>query len=230
MNNPSLIIDIFLIVILIIAALKGYINGFFAAIVELLGKFAALFAAFFASRHFSRVIFEKLRPRLVERAYNYLIRAVQSVDVSTALKDIIGGWSTGYIEGILTDAREGLGRLLQPDMESAVYLVDDFIGPIVTGLMGVIIFILVFIVVVVICSVLIKLLKVVNEVPILGDANQLLGLLVGAAGGLVNIIILSFLLSIIVIGTGDSLPFVNAGVLAGSKILGITGFINPFLP
>ena len=131
---------------------------------------------------------------------------------------------------ILQKTQDSLSVLLTPTNESAVYLVDEFIAPIVVACISVIIFILCFIAIRVVCGVLAKMFKTINKVPVLGFANRLAG---GAAGiiiGGVNIILLSFLFSIIVIITGDGITWLNSQVIAGSQILALTGVINPFLP
>ena len=126
--------------------------------------------------------------------------------------------------------QDSLSVLLSPDMDSAVFLVDQFIAPIVVACISVVIFIVLFIAIRVVCALLAKMFKTVNKVPILGFANRLAGGLSGFVIGGVNIILLSFLFSIIVIITGDSLSWLNSQVISQSQILALTGIINPFLP
>ena len=95
---------------------------------------------------------------------------------------------------------------------------------------SVVIFLVLFIAVRVVCGLLAKMFKTVNKVPVLGGLNRLAGGLAGFVIGGVDIILLSFLFSIIVIITGDGLSWLNSGVIAGSQILAFTGVINPFLP
>ena len=230
MNNPSLIIDIVLILLLVFSAVKAYNDGFFSRVVTLAGKFVRLFAGYFASKTWAPAVFAKLRPSIVERSYNYLTQAARSIDVSTALKGVLGNLPSQFTEGFIQNAGAHLTDVLTPDMDSAVYLVDTIIAPVVTGIISIVIFIAVFIAVNVLCFILAHLLKTVNEVPLLGSANQTLGLFIGIASGAINIIVLSFLLSIIVIITGDGIPLLNSAVLTGSKILALTGIVNPLLP
>jgi hypothetical protein len=80
-----------------------------------------------------------------------------------------------------------------------------------------------------VCSALSNLTKGVNEVPVIGTANQAAGFVAGVVIGVVYIILLSFLFSIIVMVTKDSLTHFNGRILSQSIILRLTAFLNPFL-
>lgn len=231
MDNPSTIIDIVLIAVLIISAIRAYSDGFFTSVIRLIGNLGSLFGAWYAASNYSQMIFDKvLRNSLVTRSYNYLEQTAQNIDIETALSSVIGKWPQEFVTTVLEKTQESLSTLLTPSMDSAVYLVDSFIAPIVVACISVVLFILCFIAVRLVCGVLAKLFKGVNKVPVLGFANRMAGFVAGIAIGGVNIILLSFLFSIIVIITGDGLSWLNSRVISGSKILALTGAINPFLP
>lgn len=231
MDNPSTIIDIALIAVLIISAIRAYSDGFFTSVIRLIGNLGSLFGAWYVASNYSQKIFDKvLRNSLVTRSYNYLEQTAQNIDIETALSSVIGKWPQEFVTTVLEKTQESLSTLLTPSMDSAVYLVDSFIAPIVVACISVVLFILCFIAVRLVCGVLAKLFKGVNKVPVLGFANRMAGFVAGIAIGGVNIVLLSFLFSIIVIITGDSLSWLNSRVINGSKILAMTGAINPFLP
>lgn len=229
--NPSLTLDIILIIVLFIYSIRGYLNGLLASVAELAGNLGSLIAAAFASNAWAPRLFKgALRKSLVERSYNYLAQASRQVDIQTAVTDVAGGLPRFLVENILGKAQETLSTILRPTQESAAYLVDEFLRPIITPCISVVIFVLVFRAVKIVCGILSKFLKKINDVPILGTANKWTGFVIGIVIGGINIILLSFLLSIIILGTGDSLTYLNSAVMSGSKIMAITGLINPFLP
>ena len=78
-------------------------------------------------------------------------------------------------------------------------------------------------------SLLAKVLKTINKIPVIGFANRLGGFAVGVFAGVVNVIIISCVLSIIAIITKNSLPAINMEVLGQSQILSLTSIINPFM-
>ena len=231
MNNPSTIIDIGLIVVILICVIRAYIDGFFTSVIRLIGNLGSLFGAWYVASTYSQPIFDTLlRNSLITRSYSYLEQTARNIDIETALSSVIGKWPQEFVNTILEKTQDSLSVLLTPDMESAVFLVDSFIAPIVVACISVVIFLVLFIAVRVVCGLLAKMFKTVNKVPVLGGLNRLAGGLAGFVIGGVNIILLSFLFSIIVIITGDGLSWLNSGVIAGSQILAFTGAINPFLP
>ncbi|MBQ6849505.1 MAG: CvpA family protein [Oscillospiraceae bacterium] len=231
MNNPSTIIDIGLVVVLLISVVRAYIDGFFTSVIRLIGNLGSLFGAWYVASTYSQPIFDSLlRNSLITRSYSYLQQTARNIDIETALSSVIGKWPQEFVNTILQKTQDSLSVLLSPDMDSAVFLVDQFIAPIVVACISVVIFIVLFIAIRVVCALLAKMFKTVNKVPILGFANRLAGGLSGFVIGGVNIILLSFLFSIIVIITGDSLSWLNSQVISQSQILALTGMINPFLP
>jgi len=231
LNNPSTIIDIGLVVVLLISVVRAYIDGFFTSVIRLIGNLGSLFGAWYVASTYSQPIFDSLlRNSLITRSYSYLQQTARNIDIETALSSVIGKWPQEFVNTILQKTQDSLSVLLSPDMDSAVFLVDQFIAPIVVACISVVIFIVLFIAIRVVCALLAKMFKTVNKVPILGFANRLAGGLSGFVIGGVNIILLSFLFSIIVIITGDSLSWLNSRVISQSQILALTGIINPFLP
>lgn len=224
-------IDIFLLAVLAGSAFKAYRDGFFTSVVKLLGNLGSLLAAWYVSANYSRIVFERFfRASFLDKSYAYLLRTSENIDVQAAIESIIGKWPRGFADSLLEKTQESLSVVLTPDMESAALLVDQFLAPVVTSVISVVLFIICFTAVSLLCSMLAKTLKIVNGVPILGFANRLAGLGAGLIIGGVNIILLSFLFSIIIILTGDSLSFLNRRTLRQSRIIALAGAVNPFLP
>ena len=114
-------------------------------------------------------------------------------------------------------------------METAEKIVDVIVGPAVTVIIMLVIFAITVTVCTIVASLLAKLFKVINKIPVLGFANRMGGFVVGALTGIIYVILISCLLSIIAIITENSLTFLNIEVLNQSKILSLTGLINPFI-
>ncbi len=231
MNNPSTIIDIVLVAVVFISVVRAFADGLFTAVIKLIGSLGSLFGAWYVASNYSQPIFDTmLKNVLVTRSYSYLEQTAQNIDIETALAQVIGKWPQEFVDVILSKTQESMAVLLTPTQESAVYLVENFIAPIMVACISVVLYILCFIIIRCVCSVLAKLFKNINKVPVLGFANRLAGGVAGIAIGGINIILLSFLFSIIVIITGDGLSWLNSGIIGGSRILALTGVINPFLP
>ncbi|MBQ3008540.1 MAG: CvpA family protein, partial [Oscillospiraceae bacterium] len=55
-NNPALIIDGLLLLIIVIGAIQGYRDGFFTSVIRLIGTAGSFFAALFVSDNYSQQI------------------------------------------------------------------------------------------------------------------------------------------------------------------------------
>lgn len=231
MDNPGMIIDIFLLGVLLVCAIRAYFDGFFAAVVRLLGSLGSLVAAWFISGKYSEVVFDGfLRDGMVQKSYDYLLQAGQNTDAKSALQSLLGFLPDRWEDTVLQNAQGRLDEILTPSMESAAYLTDNLIKPLAVACLSLVIFLVVFMAVSIICSILTRALKIVNDVPIIGTANRFAGLAVGLVSGCIDIILLSFLISIIIVVTGDGVPLISSRTVAQSKILTLTGIINPFIP
>ncbi len=231
MTDTAMIIDIIFLAVLLITAIRAWADGFFTSVMRLIGTLGSVFAGWYVSNNYTRYIFDNyLRAPLTERSYNFLLQASRDIDIQTAITSVIGNMPQQYLNTVVQKAEEVMSQVLVPTMDSAVYLVNEFIEPIVTACLAVVLFLVCFAAVRTVCAILAGALRSVNKVPVLGAANRLAGFASGIIIGCINIILLSFLLSIIVIVTGDSLSFLNAEVIAGSRVMAMTAALNPFLP
>ena len=155
MNNPSTIIDIVLVVVLFISVIHAYIDGFFTSVIRLIGNLGSLFGAWYVASTYSQPVFDNLlRNSLITRSYSYLEQTASNIDIETALSQVIGKWPQEFVNTILEKTQDSLAVLLTPDMDSAIFLVDSFIAPIIVACISVVIFIVLFIAIRLICGVL----------------------------------------------------------------------------
>ena len=78
-------------------------------------------------------------------------------------------------------------------------------------------------------ALLVRLLRGVNLIPLVGGANRLLGLVLGLANGAVDCWLLALALWFLVGVTGGKLSWLNGYILSQSVGYGIFGSINPFV-
>ena len=224
------IIDIILLVIILVTAVKAFINGFFSAVIGLVGNIASLVAAWVVSKRYSIVVFDSLfRENVTEKTYSYIQNSANAVDIQQIMENFAGGLPAAFMEEFVLKAESLVAQLAVPTMETAQSIVDVVIQPVLTAIISVVVFILVFALCRLVVSLLEKLFKGLNKVPVIGFANRLGGFCVGVLSGVINVILISCLLSIIAIITQNSLSFINMDVLAKSRILALTAMINPFI-
>ena len=231
MDNPSTVIDIILLAVLAVSVIRAVIDGFFTAAMRLAGSVGSVIGGWYVATHYSQPIFNNLlRQTFITRSYSYLQQTARNIDIQTAISQVLGKWPQDFVDIILEKTQDSLSVLITPTMDSAVLLVDQFIAPLMVACISVVLFVVCFIAIRLVCGVLARLFKTVNKVPVLGFANRLAGGAAGVVTGAINIILLSFLCSIIVIITGDGLSWLNSQVISGSQLLALTGIVNPFLP
>ena len=224
------IIDIALLVIILISAVKCFIDGFATSVVKLVGNIAGLVAAWYLSKRWSPMIFENMfRENIVEKTYKYIQDGTKALNIQELIEEFTGSVPASFIQEFAAKAEEIATQITQPTMETAEKIVDVIVGPAVTVIIMLVIFAITVTVCTIVASLLAKLFKVINKIPVLGFANRMGGFVVGALTGIIYVILISCVLSIIAIITENSLTFLNIEVLNQSKILSLTGLINPFI-
>ena len=224
------IIDIALLVIILISAVKCFVDGFATSVVKLVGNIAGLVAAWYLSKRWSPMIFENMfRENIVEKTYKYIQDGTKALNIQELIEEFTGSVPASFIQEFAAKAEEIATQITQPTMETAEKIVDAIVGPAVTVIIMLVIFAITVAVFTIVASLLAKLFKVINKIPVLGFANRMGGFVVGALTGIIYVILISCLLSIIAIITENSLTFLNIEVLNQSKILSLTGLVNPFI-
>ena len=109
MNNPSTIIDIILVVVLVISAIRAFNDGFFTAVIRLIGNLGSLFGAWYVASNYSQPLFDNLlRGSLVTRSYSYLEQTARNIDIETALSQVIGKWPQEFVATVLEKTQDSL--------------------------------------------------------------------------------------------------------------------------
>lgn len=224
------IIDIALLVIILISAIKCFIDGFATSVVKLVGNIAGLVAAWYLSKRWSPMIFENMfRENIVEKTYKYIQDGTKALNIQELIEQFTGSVPASFVQEFAAKAEEVAAQITQPTMETAEKIVDAIVGPAVTVIIMLVIFAIAVAVFTIVASLLAKIFKVINKIPVLGFANRMGGFVVGVLTGIIYVILISCVLSIIAIITENSLTFLNIEVLNQSKILSLTGLVNPFI-
>ena len=224
------IIDIALLVIILISAVKCFIDGFATSVVKLVGNIAGLVAAWYLSKRWSPMIFENMfRENIVEKTYKYIQDGTKALNVQELIEQFTGSVPVSFVQEFAAKAEEVAAQITQPTMETAEKIVDVIVGPALTVIIMLVIFAIAVAVFTIVASLLAKIFKVINKIPVLGFANRMGGFVVGVLTGIIYVILISCVLSIIAIITENSLTFLNIEVLNQSKILSLTGLVNPFI-
>lgn len=224
--GPALILDVILIAVIVLTAFHYKKKGFVAGLLDLVGNLLALLVAWIASDRISPTVFENFfKQGLIEK----ITQTVQERGTS-GLTMLVENFSSILPGGMADEVTRSLQDILgsgAPDL--AVRIVDTILTPLIVPMITVVLFFIAFAVCKLVISMLVAVLTNINKIPVIGSVNELLGILVGVAGGVLNVVLLLCLIWAVVAITNNNLPVLNHDTLSGSMMYSLFSKYNPFL-
>lgn len=224
--GPALILDVILIAVIVLTAFHYKKKGFVAGLLDLVGNLLALLVAWIASDRISPTVFENFfKQGLIEK----ITQTVQEQGTS-GLTMLVENFSSILPGGMADEVTRSLQEILgsgAPDL--AVRIVDTILTPLIVPMITVVLFFIAFAVCKLVISMLVAVLTNINKIPVIGSVNELLGILVGVAGGVLNVVLLLCLIWAVVAITNNNLPMLNHDMLSGSMMYSLFSKYNPFL-
>ena len=224
--GPALILDVILIAVIVLTAFHYKKKGFVAGLLDLVGNLLALLVAWIASDRISPTVFENFfKQGLIEK----ITQTVQEQGTS-GLTMLVENFSSILPGGMADEVTRSLQDILgsgAPDL--AVRIVDTILTPLIVPMITVVLFFIAFAVCKLVISMLVAVLTNINKIPVIGSVNELLGILVGVAGGVLNVVLLLCLIWAVVAITNNNLPVLNHDMLSGSMMYSLFSRYNPFL-
>lgn len=224
--GPALILDVILIAVIVLTAFHYKKKGFVAGLLDLVGNLLALLVAWIASDRISPTVFENFfKQGLIEK----ITQTVQERGTS-GLTMLVESFSSILPGGMADKVTRSLQEILgsgAPDL--AVRIVDTILTPLIVPMITVVLFFIAFAVCKLVISMLVAVLTNINKIPVIGSVNELLGILVGVAGGVLNVVLLLCLIWAVVAITNNNLPVLNNDMLSGSMMYSLFSKYNPFL-
>lgn len=224
--GPALILDVILIAVIVLTAFHYKKKGFVAGLLDLVGNLLALLVAWIASDRISPTVFENFfKQGLIEK----ITQTVQERGTS-GLTMLVESFSSILPGGMANEVTRSLQDILgsgAPDL--AVRIVDTILTPLIVPMITVVLFFIAFAVCKLVISMLVAVLTNINKIPVIGSVNELLGILVGVAGGVLNVVLLLCLIWAVVAITNNNLPVLNNDMLSGSMMYSLFSKYNPFL-
>ena len=215
--NVSLYYDLFFAVFLILFFFIFYKKGFVGSFINVFGLVIAFLGGNYVSNSASKTIYDRL---LKDRLTEYVTKNIQKIQSGisdTFSNGLIGKLFSNFIkdQSLDSDASELADRFINHSLESNCI-----------NVIRMIVFVLVFILAIILIRLLSSALEGVNELPIVGFPNQLLGGALGLVIGLVILFILCSLMSLILDIWSTS--WFNKDVIEGSFLFSKLFELNPF--
>lgn len=227
--TSALILDLALLAVVIVTVIVAANRGFLATLVRLCGTALALFASWIAASRLSTAVFENFfRNGLVEKTAKMISEGGQT-SIQSIIDKLAAFLPDSLVQSILggTDKLQNLVDSNAPDVASQV--VEQVIAPLFLPIISVVVFFVTFAITGVLLNFVISALTRVNDVPVLGGMNRLLGALAGLVLGVAYVLLLLCAVWAIVIVTGDGLTYFNTTTLEASRFYQFFFQYNPFL-
>lgn len=198
------ILDGILILLLVVAIATGYHRGFIRSIVQLVGLIAAVVVAFSLSASLSEWIFDGF---VSEPLQETIVTALEENVSSTAaeqLDNVVDALPDFIANAVNADAaaQQTLDNLTNQVNASAPTLaksvVTDVVRPLAIALLRFVLFILLFVVLMVVVKLLTKIIKPLTKLPVIRQADGLLGAVVGAVKGVLFVIVAATVMQLLI--------------------------------
>ena len=223
-NYYPYIYDIVIALILIGAIIYGYCKGLLSMLTIIVGKIVAVVLALMLASGVSQYV------------YTQFIEEKVSDTVTTNIEEVITKEGEKTVNEIITTATKDMPQFIQKtalsvgekvkfdtkDTENIANTVNEkIVSPIIITLVEVVVFLVLLAVFMIAVSLLIKIFDGVNEIPLVGKLNKILGAFAGAINGAIIIIIFVYLIKGAVILTGDNIDVLNSKTIEKSEIFSV---------
>lgn len=228
MDISVIVLDLIMLAFFVLMVVSGYKKGFLKGIVQAVGMIASLIAAIWLSQSLAEILFtEVVRPYVLD-SVGTAIQDTGSATVTDALPAILAALPAFVLNPIVAQygSQENMLNEIQKAVDSSSAtlgesITDTVIAPIVTLLLQLLLCLLIFIICVIIVKILAKLLGGIRKIPLIGSVNAGLGAVVGAAEGIVLLLLLGLIGHIVIALSGDSITWFNSSTVQ-------SGYIYPF--
>ncbi len=225
-KTPAVLVDLALCAVILFTTIYYARKGFLAGIIDLAANLLSMGLAWAVSGKVSPTVFENFfKSGLIDKmAHN--IQQQGGVN----LQALLGGLSGFLPQRLLDEIGASAAGLLDSGAPNiAQQVVERVIAPLVIPLISVVVFFATFSLCRIVAALLVTAFKNVNRIPLIGGANKLLGGVIGAAAGVLYVLLGLCLIWAIVVITNGTLPVLNDQTLAASKFYSFFAAYNPFL-
>ncbi|MBR2079655.1 MAG: CvpA family protein [Clostridia bacterium] len=218
------IIDIIFILILAVVVITSVKKGFIVSLFELVGTIASFVAARLLSDSLASPVFEKFVAPGAEKLLSENLGEVATTDYGAQIESAINSipdFFTSILSLMGIDKAELVEKVASSDFASGTLLdslMESVVTPVGTAVVQFILFAVLVALITLVLRVLVRLLdKIIKKIPAIKQMNSALGGVVGAARGVLTVVILSILLAVAA-GFINNESFITA--VEGSFIVG----------
>ena len=215
------IYDIVVIVVLIVCIIYGSVKGFLSIFTSFVGKILAFILALLLSGTLARLTYNSfIEPKIAETISTKIEETLNNNEKATS-KEIIEKATEGMPGFIRKTAFSFADTITINDEKSSEIsktIEESVVSPIVLSALEILIFIILLTIFLIMVKFLTKSFGEVNEIPIIGKFNKLLGAVAGIIYAVAIIIVISYLVKGMVLLTGNDNEILNNDTIENSKI------------
>lgn len=184
-------IDIILLALLVIFVIRGHRKGFVRMLLETIGSIAAIALAWFISMTYSATIYNSYFKEGVIRSIDGRLSGSDSLDAATASFYSIPNQLRGIASMLGFDV-DGISKTVEADnVSGARALESGVVGPIVTVIIKILLFIAVIVVASIIIRFIIGIIDRASKLPTIKKADGVLGAILGFITGVIAVVVLA---------------------------------------
>lgn len=184
-------IDIILLAVLVIMVIRGQRKGFVRMLLEFIGTIVSIVLAWFVSMRYSSVVYNSYFKEGVIRSIDGRLSGSDSLDSATASFYSIPNQLRG-IASLLGFDVDGISKTVDANSaDGAQKLESAVVGPIVTVIIRILMFIAVIVVVSIIFKFIIGMINRATKLPTIKKADGFLGAVLGFVSGVIAVILLA---------------------------------------
>lgn len=217
--SPALIYDFLFLAIFSFAAVKSWQKGFLAGLTELVGAVLGVGVAVWGSRTLAPEVYTRFFSDSVTARVNEAV-AQSGGDIAAALQQL---------DFLPESLRTAAANALQTAGDQLPEKLTALLEPLFLPLVQVVLFVLFCLVVRWVFALLVRLLRGVNALPLLGGANRLLGLWLGLVTGALDCWLVALALWFAAGITAGKFDWLTLAALQQSIGYSFFGAFNPFL-
>ncbi len=224
--TSSVIFDLILLAALIGIIIKYARRGFMAGLVQFVGNLVSLLGALVLSSEASAVLFERFFKNSFIDRIDTTIAQQGSVDLAQIV-DRFAGFLPESIQQKVVETAGSFLDFAAPDV--AERIVKEVVEPLVTPIIAIVLFFVSFALCRLLVAFIVAVMTNLNRIPVLGGVNRLMGVLMGALAGAVDLYIALCAVWAVIIITNGSISFLNEQALSASIFYKIFSGLNPFV-
>ncbi|MEG2814554.1 MAG: CvpA family protein, partial [Oscillospiraceae bacterium] len=193
MSIYSIILDLIILAVSLCFICYSYKKGFVYSIINMLGYIAAIVCAIYLSRFLADFVFEHfirdgILTTVTQQINNTLTGIVDGKitnktdfsSIENSISKELPAFFSNLIDGFLANSQSELKNFIgKSTTETAVLITDKIIAPLIISFLKFSLCILIFMVSMFVIKLLLKLLNIINNIPVVSGINAFLGAIIG---------------------------------------------------